>query len=385
MTGTINITGSGTLITTILSNFSIPTKTVEDSPFQITAPTTNSNGVFSYTSSNTSVATIYETTIIIVGDGTSTITATQAATSTHTSGTTSTTLVVNTETTTTSETLVEITATATTTLSNFSIPTKSYLDSPFQITAPTTNSNGAFSYVSSNPSVATITNNNGIGTITIVDSGTSTIIATQAATSTHTSKTITATLTVNKLLVCLTNPSIVNVISGNYVFNNSTKYHTNIQYGLGIGTYVFKNISSSHPIALLNNGKTMSITYSGDRAKKLTKLVGFGVYYDFYYGDVTVEVSGDFGTISVYCYYNGYMGGHDLLKYSASCYIAPPPSLPYPARISMRDMLRAAAQAAALEASRLKGCAHIFYKSHSLSSGGGGNGVRNSRHKQRRT
>ena len=75
------------LTTTVLSDFSIPTKTVGDSSFTITAPTTNSDGAFTYTSSNLSVATIDGTTITIVGAGTSTITASQAATSTYTAET----------------------------------------------------------------------------------------------------------------------------------------------------------------------------------------------------------------------------------------------------------------------------------------------------------
>ena len=36
--------------------------------------------------------------------------------------------------------------------------------------------------------------------------------------------------------------------------------------------------------------------------------------YDFYYGDVTVSVNGDF-EVSVYCYNDGYMGGENLLTY----------------------------------------------------------------------
>ena len=37
--------------------------------------------------------------------------------------------------------------------------------------------------------------------------------------------------------------------------------------------------------------------------------------YDFFYGDITVNVTGDFGTMSVYCYYHGYMGGENLFVY----------------------------------------------------------------------
>ena len=38
--------------------------------------------------------------------------------------------------------------------------------------------------------------------------------------------------------------------------------------------------------------------------------------YDFFYGDITVNVTGDFGQVSVYCYYHNYMGGENLLKYT---------------------------------------------------------------------
>ena len=168
-----------TLTTTTLSNFSVPTKTVGDSPFQITAPTSNSNGAFTYSSSNTAVATVAGTTITIVGSGSSTITASQAATANYTSKTITATLVVN---------------TATPVLSNFSVPTKTFGESPFTITQPTSNnSTGAFTYSSSNTAVATVSGT----TVTIVGAGSSIIVATQAATANYTSRTITATLVVN--------------------------------------------------------------------------------------------------------------------------------------------------------------------------------------------
>lgn len=126
---------------------------------------------------------------------------------------------------------------------------------------------------------------------------------------------------------CLTTQSIVNIIESNgnkYVFNNSPSYDSNIAYGLGIGTYTFKNISEEHPMALLNSEKTSMITYSGDSSKTSSKEVD-GVNYDFYHGDITVQVNSDFGTISVYCINHGYMGGQDLLKYSETCLIQSEP------------------------------------------------------------
>jgi hypothetical protein len=62
-----------------LSNFSVPSKFIGDAPFAITPPTSNSSGAFSYTSSNESVATISGDMITIIGGGTTTITAIQAA------------------------------------------------------------------------------------------------------------------------------------------------------------------------------------------------------------------------------------------------------------------------------------------------------------------
>lgn len=128
---------------------------------------------------------------------------------------------------------------------------------------------------------------------------------------------------------CLNQENIVKVVSSNgnkYVFNSAT-YSSLKVYGLTKGTYVFKNIPSNHPMALLNkDGKEGLITYQGDVNKKLTREVQeiSPIHtYDFYYGDITVEVKGDFGILSIYCFYHGYMGGKDLLKYSDGCQETP--------------------------------------------------------------
>lgn len=65
--------------TPVITGFSIANETIGDPAFTITAPASNSPGAFSYTSSNTSVASISGNTISIVGIGSTTITATQAA------------------------------------------------------------------------------------------------------------------------------------------------------------------------------------------------------------------------------------------------------------------------------------------------------------------
>ena len=62
-----------------LTSFSVADHYLGDAAFTLTAPTSNSNGAFTYTSSNTSVATIVDNVVTIVGVGTTTITAHQAA------------------------------------------------------------------------------------------------------------------------------------------------------------------------------------------------------------------------------------------------------------------------------------------------------------------
>ena len=78
-----------------LSNFSVPSKLLTDAPFAITAPTSNSSGAFTYSSSNINVATITGNMITIVGGGSSTITAIQAAAGGFGSGSITANFVVN--------------------------------------------------------------------------------------------------------------------------------------------------------------------------------------------------------------------------------------------------------------------------------------------------
>jgi uncharacterized protein YjdB len=74
------------LIEPTIANFEDIEKFVGDAAFTLTQPESDSDGAFSYTSSNPSVATISGNTVTIVGAGTATITATQAETATYASG-----------------------------------------------------------------------------------------------------------------------------------------------------------------------------------------------------------------------------------------------------------------------------------------------------------
>ena len=123
---------------------------------------------------------------------------------------------------------------------------------------------------------------------------------------------------------CLSLSTTINVISFNgnkYVFNGDSSYDSTKKYGLYTATYTFKDIPEAHPLAILNNGNS-NISYTGNNSYKFSKSVSGTTSdgtYDFYYGDITVTVTGDFSSVSVYCYYHGYMGGENLLEYKYSC------------------------------------------------------------------
>jgi hypothetical protein len=128
-------------------------------------------------------------------------------------------------------------------------------------------------------------------------------------------------------LECLVPNSTMNVVDSNgnkFLLNGETSYNADRKYGLTAGVYIIKGVPSAHPMALVNSSATINgnITYTGDTNNKSTKTVD-GTPYDFYYGDVTITVLDNFGTISLYCYYHGYMGGEDLLIFNFFC-PAPP-------------------------------------------------------------
>ena len=104
-----------------------------------------------------------------------------------------------------------------------------------------------------------------------------------------------------------------------YVFNDGNSYNSNQKISLYTGqTYILKNVPQDHPIAVLNTGKTGKITYSGDNAKKSSKAVtdsSANDTYDFFYGDVSINILDDFGEVSVYGFNDGYMGGKDLFEH----------------------------------------------------------------------
>jgi uncharacterized protein YjdB len=224
-TATISDTLQVNQATPTITNFSVPAKTHGDATFTLSPPTTNSDGLITYRSSNVLIATIAENVVTIVGTGTATITATQAATTNYTIGTITAPFVVSKR---------------SPTLSNFSVPAKTFGDATFTISPPTTNGVGAFTYTSSNTEVATINRN----VITIVGIGSSTISAIQASTANFASETITATFQVNQGISTLTNFSVPAKTIGDAAFtltpptSNSTGLITYTSSNTAVATIV---------------------------------------------------------------------------------------------------------------------------------------------------
>lgn len=126
-------------------------------------PTTNSPGEWSFTSSNSKVATVTGSTLNLLAAGSSTITATQAASGAYTQRSRSTLLIVS---------------PGTPTLGEFANQSISITKKTFTLTPPTSTSSGGWSYISANPSIASIIGN----VVTFLDGGKVEITATQFST-----------------------------------------------------------------------------------------------------------------------------------------------------------------------------------------------------------
>ncbi len=138
-------------------------KSVGDAPFGLTA-SINSGLTINFSSSNTAVATVSGATVTIVGEGSTTITASQSGDANHNAA---------------ADVPQNLTITdtrATQTITFGTLPAKTFGDASFSVT-PTSSSSLAVTVTSSNTAVATV---NGSNQVTIVGAGTTTLTASQA-------------------------------------------------------------------------------------------------------------------------------------------------------------------------------------------------------------
>jgi gliding motility-associated-like protein len=233
--GSVSTTLTVAKATPTIGSMAAINKTFGDANFALTIPTSNSNGLFTFASSNTAVATITNNTVTIVGAGTITITATQATSANYLAGSVTTTLTV---------------AKANPTIGSQQNITRAFGSSAITLVAPTSNSNGAFTYTISDASVATISG----ATLTPVGIGTATITATQAATANYNAGSITRILTVVKGTPTIGTFAAINKTFGDAAFTLTAPSSTS--------TGAFTYASSDASVATVS-GSTVIIVGAG--------------------------------------------------------------------------------------------------------------------------
>ena len=129
--------------------------------------------------------------------------------------------------------------------------------------------------------------------------------------------------------------NVIDIKNGNFKFMRGRVYHF-INVGIST-TYNFTIITNSNAtIQSISNGLELIIerdmyslfvdikyqssydTTMEGSFQVLTNSIN-GIIYDYYYGNISLSVTNDFGVSSIYCYYHGYMGGEDIFKYTDKC------------------------------------------------------------------
>jgi hypothetical protein len=145
------------------------------------------------------------------------------------------------------------------TLTGFSVPAKLVGAAPFALTAPTSPSSGAFTYMSSNTSVATISGS----TVTIVGAGTSTITANQAAAGAYAAGSTSAVLTVTSPGPQTAAPTPTKLAA------NVTSLYSNAYTNATVDTWS----------AVWDNADVADVTIAGNATKKYTNHTFSGIEF----------------------------------------------------------------------------------------------------------
>ncbi len=124
-------------------------------------------------------------------------------------------------------------------------------------------------------------------------------------------------------VVTLENDSFTRMDGNNLVINlptktSTTSYNPRNKYVVNNGAYILYNIATGDAITLLNNGVD-GVAITGtilQESKTVAGTVNDGTY-DFYAGDVTIKVTQDFGSMSIYSRKSTYAGGQSLLHYDS--------------------------------------------------------------------
>jgi hypothetical protein len=181
-----------------LGAFDDVARTFGDAGFTLAKPTSDSRAAITLSSSNPAVATVDGASgaVSIVGAGTTTFTAAQAANDDFVAASKSMTFTVR---------------QAIPALGVFAGATKTFGDADFTLAKPSSPSSGAFSFASSNTGVASV---DAGGKVTVVGAGNAAITATQAASGNYTAASAAAVISVGRATTTIANLSLSNMTFG---------------------------------------------------------------------------------------------------------------------------------------------------------------------------
>ncbi|WP_165864906.1 T9SS type A sorting domain-containing protein [Rufibacter latericius] len=200
----------------VISFSALASKKVGDVPFLLTASSTNSVTPITFASSNASVVTVANTMegwkATIVGAGTATIIASQAAGNGYAAAT--------------SVSQPQVVSTIPAVITFNALPAKTMGDAPFLLNATSTNTATPIAYTSSNPAVATVAQTTEGWKATIVGAGTATITASQAAGGNYASASpVSRALVVSAPVETVTPPSPEAFVQGVIPYKSYWGYH----------------------------------------------------------------------------------------------------------------------------------------------------------------
>lgn len=90
-----------------------------------------------------------------------------------------------------------------------------------------------------------------------------------------------------------------------------------IKYCFDIGNYVIMNVPQSNPIAFLNKDNEDNFYYDGYYKYKTVSIATDLNEYNYYWGNINITVTEDFGKMSFETLENGYMGGFKKLMFNS--------------------------------------------------------------------
>ena len=229
--------------------FTLPAVTYEDASYSLVshAPTSESNATYSYTSSNTAVATVNSdgTVVTVIGQGYTTITASQDISGNYKAGSTTASLLVN--------------RAAPTFLKAFTITDKTFGDASFSLlpfTVGLDNTDGTYHFSSSNTSVVTISEVDGVtATILAYSASPVTIYVAIDACGNYAASTTSGTLTVNRKVPAYQAVTTIAKTFGDASFS-LVPYMTDISESSGSYTFASSDVSS---VRIESDGVTATI------------------------------------------------------------------------------------------------------------------------------